>query len=116
VKVFGEFEPVESRLVESLWGVSVSVELFLRPVARRKRPETDEDTVPLDCTEGARKEPLRWGAGKQVSHLGIESRSDTHFGEDDWDLRWELGDSPEGPWSCQVARIGSGGADDTRRR
>jgi hypothetical protein len=59
VKVLGEFEPVESKLVESLWSVSVSAEAFLRPVDRLKRPETVEDTLPLDCTEGARTELLR---------------------------------------------------------
>jgi hypothetical protein len=59
VKVLGEFEPVESKLVESLWRVSVSVEGFLRPVDRLKRPDTVEVIVPLDCTEGARTESLR---------------------------------------------------------
>jgi len=63
VKVLGEFELVESKLVESLWRVSVSVEVFLRLVDRLKRPETDEEIVPLDRTEGARTESLRWGAG-----------------------------------------------------
>lgn len=59
VKVLGEFEPVESKLVESLWRVSVSAEVFLRPVDRLKRPETDDEIVPLVCTEGARTESLR---------------------------------------------------------
>jgi hypothetical protein len=116
VKVFGEFEAVESKLVVSLCRVSVSVEFFLRPVVRLNRPETVEDTVPLDFTEGVRIESLRCGAGKQVSRLRVESRSDAHFWEDDWGLRWERGDSPEGPTSCRVARIGSVGADDTHRR
>ena len=59
MKVFGEFELVESKLAASLWSVSVSAEAFLRPVVRLKRPETVEDTVPLECTEGARPESLR---------------------------------------------------------
>jgi len=63
VKALGEFELVESKLVESLWRVSVSVEVFLRLVDRLKRPETDEEIVPLDRTEGVRTESLRWGAG-----------------------------------------------------
>jgi len=75
VKVFGEFEPVESKLVASLWRVSVSVEVFLRLV-RLKSPDTVEDTVPLDCTEGGRVESLRCGAGRQVSRLGIGPNSD----------------------------------------
>jgi hypothetical protein len=75
VKVFGEFELVESKLVASLWRVSVSVEVFLRLV-RLKSPDTVEDTVPLDCTEGGREESLRCGAGRQVSRLGIGQNSD----------------------------------------
>ena len=63
VKALGEFEPVESKLVESLCKVSVSAEVFLRLVDRLKSPETVEETVPLDCTEGARTESLRLGAG-----------------------------------------------------
>lgn len=62
MNALGEFEPVESMLVESLCRVSVSVEVFLRLVDRLKSPETVEETVPLDCTEGARTESLRWGA------------------------------------------------------
>lgn len=115
MKVFGEFEPVESKLVASLWRVSVSVEVFLRLV-RLKSPDTVEDTVPLDCTEAGRIESLRCGAGRQVSRLGIGPNSDAHFWEDDWGQRWVRGDSPGGPSSCRVARIGSGGADDTHRR
>ena len=66
MKVFGELELVDSKLVESLWRVSVSVAVFLRLGVRLKRPETVEDTVPLDWTEGVRIEFLRCGAGKQV--------------------------------------------------
>jgi hypothetical protein len=65
VKVVGEFEAVESKLVVSLCRVSVSVEVFLRPVVRLKRPETVEDTVPLEFTEGVRIESLRCGAGSK---------------------------------------------------
>lgn len=68
MKLFGELEPVESKLVESLWRVSASaVEASLR-LDRLKRPETDEDMVPLDCREEERREPLRFGAKKEVSH------------------------------------------------
>lgn len=76
MKLFGEFEPVESKLVVSLWSVSVSAEAFLR-LDRLKRPETVEDTVPLDCTEGARTESLRWGAEQKVSRLEIRSKKTT---------------------------------------
>lgn len=74
MKVFGEFEPVESKLVASLCRVSVSVEVFLRLV-RLKSPDTVEDTVPLDCTEEGR-ESLRCGAARQVSRLGIGPHND----------------------------------------
>lgn len=56
--MLGEFEPVESKLFVSLWSVSASAEAFLR-LARLKRPETVEETVPFDCTEGVRTESLR---------------------------------------------------------
>jgi hypothetical protein len=118
VKAFGEFEFAESRLVESLWRVSASVDGLLRPVFRLNRPEMEEDVVPLDCTEGARTEPFRWGAKKEVGHLRIESRSGSHFvaAVDDWDLRWERRISPWGLSGCRVARISSGEVTDTRRR
>ena len=74
MKAFGEFELAESKLVESLWSVSVSVELFLRPVARLRRPDTEEDIVPLDCTEGVRTKSLRRGAGRACQNLRIESK------------------------------------------
>lgn len=82
MKLPGEFEPVESKLIESLWSVSVSAEAFLR-LDRLKRPETVEDTVPLDCTEGARTESLRWGAVKEVSRSEIKSnqKNYAHSGE-----------------------------------
>jgi hypothetical protein len=112
------FEPVERKLAESLWSVSASVEVFLRPVFRLKRPETVEDTVPLDCTEGARTESLRWGPEKEVSQLEVKSINYTCSGEraDDLDREWALGDSPEGSLNCRVARIGFAEATDIRRR
>lgn len=118
MKVFGEVEPVERKLAESLWSVSASVEVFLRPVFRLKRPETVEDTVPLDCTDGARTESLRWGAEKEVSQLEVESRNYTRSGGDvdDLDRQWALGDSPEGLLNCRGVRIGSAEAADIRRR
>lgn len=60
--MFGEFELAERKLVESLLRVSVSVETFLRPVARLNKPDIEEEDVALDCTEGARVEFLRCGA------------------------------------------------------
>lgn len=118
MKLFGEFEPVESKLVESLWRVSVSAEAFLRPVVRLKRPDTVEDTDPLDWTEGARIESLRWGAEKEVSRLEIKLRNDTHSGEgvDDLVQEWARGGSPEGLLNCRVFRINFGEAADIRRR
>lgn len=118
MKVFGELEPVECKLVESLWRVSVSAEAFLRPVVRLKRPEIDDEEAPLDCTEGARTEPLRLGAKKGVSHLRIGSRSSTHFGEDEDDLdqQWEREDSPEELLCCRIAQTNSGEVADIRRR
>ena len=58
MKVLGEFEPVESKLFVSLWSVSASTEAFLR-LGRLKRPETVEETVPLDFTDGVRTGSLR---------------------------------------------------------
>jgi hypothetical protein len=120
VKVFGEFEPAEeSKLVESLWSVSVSVELFLRPVARRRRPDTEEDIVLLDCIEGVRTSSLRRGAGKLCQEYGdIRSRSLAHSQEDEDGLgqQWGRQESLEVVLSRQVVQTGSDGVTYIRHR
>ena len=118
MKLFGEFEPVESKLVVSLWSVSVSAEAFLR-LDRLKRPETVEDTVPLDSTEGARTESLRWGAEQKVSRMEIRSKKNyahSGAGVDDLVQQWARGGSPEESLNCRVVRINFGEAADIRRR
>lgn len=101
--------------------MSVSVEVFLLPVARLNKPEIEEDDVALDCTEGARVEFLRCGAFFKKRVRGrrkMRPKTDTHSQvvEVDLDRQWELRGFPEVLSSFPVARTGSGEAVDIRRR